>query len=70
MTVHRYLRSRRVQASIKLLADPALKITVIPLLVGFKGRGTFYRAVREFTGHDPRWWRDAWSRQHASLDAV
>jgi AraC-like DNA-binding protein len=57
-TVHRYLQMVRVQASLRLLTTCDLKISAIPLMVGFKGRGTFYRAVQQLTGHAPGYWRD------------
>jgi AraC-like DNA-binding protein len=56
-TIHRYLQVVRVQASVRLLTTCNLKISAIPLMVGFKGRGTFYRAVQRLTGHVPGYWR-------------
>jgi AraC-like DNA-binding protein len=59
-TVHRYLRVVRVDASISLLSNSSIKIEAIQHLVGFKGKGTFYRAIQERTGHTP-----SYVRQHS-----
>lgn len=53
VSLGRYLRFVRTRESLALLADRTLKIMVLPMLVGFNGRASFYRAVREFTGLTP-----------------
>jgi len=65
ISVHRYLRLIRVRAGVQYLAESDVKISAIPLLVGFKSRWTFYRALREITGCKPEDWRSAHDRSRA-----
>ncbi len=57
VSIHRYLRSVRVNEGLRLLAETDDKVEAIALATGFRSRSAFSAAVRQVAGTTPAEWR-------------
>jgi methylphosphotriester-DNA--protein-cysteine methyltransferase len=53
ITVSEYVRALRLREGVRLLVESDVKVTTVPLMVGFRGKSAFYHAIRTITGDSP-----------------